>query len=90
MASSDAHHRIIWKVNWEITLRKHSNEPANDPATARSARKRKSNITCSVEEKLLLIKKTMHKETLRLHRLGKEKYINKIYIQQYYLVWRAY
>lgn len=74
-------------MNQEITLRKHSNEPANDPATARSARKRKSNITCSVEEKLLSIRYTMHRDTLELHVLGKEKiYQQNIYIQQNYLV----
>lgn len=44
-----------WAVNLElesirdsdITLRKHSTDPANEPPTARSARKRKSNITCT-------------------------------------------
>jgi len=29
-----------------LTLRKHRREPASDPATARSARNRKSKITC--------------------------------------------
>lgn len=31
----------------EITLRKHSKEPAREPPTARSAKKRKSNMTCT-------------------------------------------
>lgn len=35
------------------TFRKHSNEPANEPPTARSAKKRKSKITCSIRKQAI-------------------------------------
>jgi len=31
----------------ELTFRKHKSDPANDPATASNAKKRKSKMTCS-------------------------------------------
>lgn len=34
-----------------LTLRKHRTEPASDPATARSARNRKSKITCGEQSR---------------------------------------
>lgn len=33
-----------------LTFRKHNKEPAKEPATAKSAKNRKSNITCQITD----------------------------------------